>query len=101
MKMQNSKIIFQTAQDLMRKNLMPKHTLSYLKDPNMLKAAITEFNNSQFKSWRCPECGITMNAPKSWLIQHVKIHHMTKERKENEIRDTRINPYRNVNRVNI
>lgn len=97
----NGSMIMQTASDLIKKDLFPKHALGYLKDPRMLESAIDEYNKFALSSFRCPDCGITMNAPKSWIIQHVKIHHMKKEAKENEIRDTKVNPYWEANRIKI
>ena len=99
--MRKFEILSQTAKDLMNKKLFPEYALSYLKDPQMLKAALIEWENSPTKSFRCPECGITINAPKSWIIQHVKIHHNAKEKKENEISETRVNPYWEMNRIRI
>jgi hypothetical protein len=89
--MTNRGILQQTAKDLMNKDLFPKYALSYLKDPNMMQQALKEYEASPMKSFRCPECGITLNAPKTWVIQHCKIHHH--EVKENESIATRINPY--------
>lgn len=100
-KIQNSSMLFQTANDLKRKKLLPDYAMSYLSDPQMLYAAFTEYNKSGIKSWRCPECGITINGAKSWLIQHVKTHHNKKEKKDNEITDTRVNPYWYANRIKI
>jgi len=93
-------ILKKTAADLMNKNLFPDYALSYLKDESMLKSALIEWRNSPTKSFRCPDCGITINAPKTWIIQHVKIHH-NKKQKDNEIRETRINPYWELNKIRI
>lgn len=90
---QNSGLIYKTAEDLLNKNLVPQHTKAFFKDPNMLNAAIVNYTKSKIKEWNCPECGITIRAPKKWMIQHIKYHHMKKDSKDNEPEITKINPY--------
>ena len=94
-------ILRQTAKDLINKKAFPEYALSYLKDPSMMKSAMKEWNGSPFKSYRCPECNRTITGPKSWMIQHVKIHHNAMKQNENEIRETKVNPYWEMNRIRI
>ena len=70
------------------------HTKQYLTDPNMLKAAIYNYALEPIKQYYCRECGITIHCPKQWIINHTKIHKENqKDRKENEIVETKLNPY--------
>lgn len=89
----NTKVINQTKNDLLRKNLFPKHSLSYLTDPNMLKSAIYNYSVEPIRTWGCPICAIAIKGPKAWMIQHIKVHQQNKEIKENEVRESKINPY--------
>lgn len=88
----SAKILKQTSQDLVRKNLVPKHTLSYFQDKNMLKAASYGYATEIIKTWSCPVCNLSIKCPKKWIIQHIKIHE-TRERKENEVFESKLNPY--------
>ena len=85
----------------MNKDLFPDYAKSYLTDPSMVKSALKEWDGSPCKSYRCPECGITINGPKTWIIQHVKTHHNKTESKDNELKETKINPYWELNRIKI
>jgi len=87
------KTLLKTAKDLTRKELVPKHTLSFFQDKKMLRAALSEYRRSPFKEFSCPECGINIQAPKTWVIQHVKYHHMKTDSKENEPKIGKVNPY--------
>ena len=91
---QAANIIKQTSKDLVRKNLVPKHTLTYFQDKNMLKAAAYNYAVEPIKTWGCPLCGLAIKCPKAWMIQHIKVHEKNPlERKENEIFESKVNPY--------
>ena len=91
---ESARIIKQTSKDLIRKNLIPKHTLSYFQDKNMLKAAAWNYATEPIKTWSCPKCMLAIKCPKAWIIQHIKGHEKNPlDRKENEIIENKINPY--------
>ena len=91
---ESARIIKQTSKDLIRKNLVPKHTLSYFQDKNMLKAATWNYAVEPIKTWGCPLCSLAIKCPKAWMIQHIKSHEKNPlDRKENEIIENKINPY--------
>ena len=90
----SARIIKQTSKDLVRKNLVPKHTLSYFQDKNMLKAAAYNYAAEPIKTWGCPVCGLAIKCPKTWIIQHIKTHEKNPDaRKENEYFESKVNPY--------
>lgn len=90
----SARTLKQTSQDLVRKNLVPQHTLSYFKDKNMLKAASYNYATELIKTWGCPICGLSIKCPKAWIIQHIKIHERNPlDRKENHIFESKVNPY--------
>jgi len=91
--LRSTKIINQTRKDLLRKGYFPKYAESYLTDPNMLKAAIYNYTMEPMKSYRCPRCAITIKCPREWIHQHIKMHDINKEKRENEPRENSINPY--------
>jgi len=62
----------QSAADLYYSPHVPEYTKIYLKDSKMLKQGFREWQKQPFKAWSCPKCGITVNGPKTWLIQHEK-----------------------------
>ena len=68
-------ILQQTAKDLTRKNMVPHHTLSHfnLKDPQILNAAIVEYDKQKFKVIRCPACQRFIKGPMTWIHHHFKI----------------------------
>lgn len=91
---QSARILKKTSNDLVRKNLIPKHTFSYFQDKNMLKAASYNYAAEIIKTWGCPVCGLSIKCPKAWIIQHIKVHEKRPtERKENEIFESKVNPY--------
>lgn len=86
--------INQTSKDLIRKKLIPEHTLTYFQDKNMLKAAAYNYAVEPIKTWGCPVCGLAIKCPKAWIIQHIKIHERNPEdRKENHVFESKLNPY--------
>ena len=90
----SARILKQTSRDLINKKLVPEHTLTYLKDKNMLKAAAYNYATEIIKTYGCPICGLTIKCPKAWIIQHTKIHERRPtERKEGDIFESKINPY--------
>lgn len=90
----SARILKQTSRDMVRKKLVPQHTLSYLQDKNMLKAASYNYATEIIKTWGCPVCGLSIKCPKAWIIQHIKIHERRPEdRKENHIIENKVNPY--------
>lgn len=90
----SANILKKTSNDLVRKKLVPKHTLSYFQDKNMLKAASYNYACEIIKTWGCPVCGLSIKCPKAWIIQHIKIHeHNPDARKENEAFESKVNPY--------
>ena len=91
---QSARILKQTSRDLINKKLVPDHTLSYLKDKNMLKAASYNYAKELIKTYGCPICGLSIRCPKAWIIQHIKIHERNPmDRKEGDIFVSKINPY--------
>lgn len=86
-----------TANALINKNLVPEHTLSYFKDPNMLQAATINYINEPIKEYKCPNCQISVRCPKAWIIQHVKqctkAHPYFEKRKDNELLEGKLQPY--------
>lgn len=94
--MYSTRVITQTKNDMLRKNMFLPHTKQYLTDPNMLKAAIYNYAVEPMKIYSCPVCGISIKCPKQWAINHTKTHNENKkDRKENEIIESKLNPYFN------
>lgn len=59
--------------DLVRKELIPKHTLGFFTEPNIRKAVL-DWQKDPIKERHCMVCGITIRAPGMWMTQHMKIH---------------------------
>ncbi len=92
--MHSTRVINQTKKDLLNKNFFRNESLSYLTDPNMLKAAIYNYSVEPIKTWGCPICQIAIKGPKAWMLQHIKNHEKNpRERKENEVIENKVNPY--------
>jgi len=73
--------VYKSAEDLLKKKMIPKYAEMYLKDPGMLKEAIEECFKSPFKEWNCTQgCGIRVYGPKKWIGFHLAIHGRFKER---------------------
>ena len=90
----SARILKQTSRDLINKKLVPEHTMTYLKDKNMLKAAAYNYATEIIKTYGCPHCGLTIKCPKQWILQHVKIHERNPDaRKENTYFESKVNPY--------
>ena len=69
------------AKDLIRKDLVPKHTLSYFDDTN-IKRAVIDLSTDTIKQRSCSICGITIRGPSMWMSQHMKVHQMKLEAQE-------------------
>jgi hypothetical protein len=89
----NEQIIKQTAKDMLRKNLINDQSKMFLKDPNMIKQAIKAYDTELIKEYSCPECGLTIKCPKKWIILHFQKCSQVHKRKENEIIQSKVNPY--------
>jgi len=72
--------VYKSAQDLIKKKLIPKYAWMYLTDPGMLKEGIEECFKSPFREWNCQECGIRVYGPKKWIGFHLAIHGRFQER---------------------
>jgi len=66
--------VLKSAEDLVKKKLVPKYTLMYFTDPGMLKEAVSECFKGPFHEWRCPECQIQVFGPKKWIGFHLPMH---------------------------
>jgi hypothetical protein len=89
----NEQIIKQTAKDMLNKNQVYDHAKMYLKDPNMLKQAVKSYSTELIKEYSCPNCNLTIKCPKKWIILHFQKCSSVHKRKENEIIQSKLNPY--------
>lgn len=71
--------------DLIRKKLLPKHTLGFFTEKNV-RGAMMEYQKEVFKERTCPICAISIKAPGMWMQQHMKIHAI-KARDSDKIKD--------------
>ena len=65
-------------------------------DPKFMQASINNYPKEVFKEHICPDCMISIRAPKAWVIAH---HKQCKgvyrdKAKENEPLTSRIHPYK-------
>ncbi len=89
----NEQIIKQTAKDMLRKNLVADHAKMYLKNPSMLNQAVKSYSTELIKEYSCPNCNLTIKCPKKWIILHFQKCSQVHKRKENEIIQSKVNPY--------
>ena len=82
------------AKKIDNKGLFPEQSLGLLRSKQALREAALNSMLEPFSHHTCKECGILINVPRKWMIEHAKWHNTRKEMKENEYRFTTINPYR-------
>lgn len=70
---------------LIRKGLVPKHTIGFFTNENMKKAEL-DYLTDPIKERVCPVCGICIRAPDQWFRQHTKIH-SSRMREADKLRD--------------
>lgn len=63
---QSKRILQQTAKALIKKKLIPKYSLAYLTDPNMLHAATHNYIMEPIKEYSFPNLAITAKMPRKW-----------------------------------
>jgi len=66
---------------ILKKNLVPKHTLSLIQGSHNLNEAVKEHQKDVLKEHVCPICGIRIRV-RHWLRQHIKIHYEQAQYKE-------------------
>ena len=89
----NREIIQQTAKDMLNKNVVNDHSKMYLKDPQMINQAVQAYSTELIKEYSCPECNLTIKCPKQWIVLHFQKCAKVHLRKENEIIQSKVNPY--------
>ena len=83
----------QIRDDLIRKKLVPKYSQIEMFDPKVLQTQLHAHYQTGITSYVCPECQIEIRAPKQWMINHIKTHKMTQEKRENEVKWHKVHPY--------
>ena len=89
----NRQIINQTAKDMLNKNLVYDHAKMYLNDPHMINQAVKSYSTELIKEYSCPNCNLTIKCPKKWIMLHFQKCSQVHKRKENEIIQSKVNPY--------
>ena len=73
---QSTSLIAKEAHDLIRKELVPRHTINYIQS----NIATDSYNRlkDRVKTISCPICGITLSS-RFLMRQHIKIHGAPKD----------------------
>jgi len=66
--------LFDERAQLLKKNLIPRHTLSLVQGEHNLKQAVIEHKKDVLKEHVCPVCGIRLRV-RHWMRQHIKTHY--------------------------
>lgn len=86
--MNQFELLQKTAQALIYKKKIPRHTQRFFTDITALKQALHATMIDPIKEYSCTECGISIRGPKKWMIQHHKMHSMKARDSEKVKEDT-------------
>lgn len=67
-------VLRQTAKDLINKNLIPEQFKKTILQPQMMQAAVHNYIREDYREYSCPECHITLRAPRKWITEHHMMH---------------------------
>ena len=69
-----TKSLFDERALILKKGLVPKHTLSLIQGDHNLKDSVKEYQMDKLKEHVCPICGIRLRV-RHWMRQHIKTHY--------------------------